>query len=84
MCLIVSNWDHVEQLWNHAFSDRLHIDPSQHPILLAEASFNTRPIREKCTELMFEKYKTPALFISKNAVLTAYPNYIYMLVNNLT
>eukprot|EP01133_Synstelium_polycarpum_P018246 gene18246-21831_t len=47
-------------------------DGLKHPILLAEPSFNTRQIREKVAEIMFEKYHTPALFLSKNAVLTSF------------
>jgi actin-like protein 6A len=70
----VKNWDVLEQLWDHLFAVQLRLNPTEHPILLAEASFNTKPLREKSTEIMFEKYKIPALFVSKNAVLTSYPN----------
>jgi actin-related protein len=44
---LVSDWDVTEQLWKHAFTHRLRIDPKEHPILLAESSFNTKPIRER-------------------------------------
>jgi len=69
---LVKNWDVLEQLWDHLFTTQLRLNPSEHPILMAEASFNTKPLREKSTEIMFEKYKTPALFVSKNAVLTSF------------
>ncbi|EGC33759.1 hypothetical protein DICPUDRAFT_48789 [Dictyostelium purpureum] len=69
---LIKNWDAMEQIWNHTFYERLHINPMDHPILLAEPSFNTRVIREKVSEIMFEKYHTPALFISKNAVLSSF------------
>jgi len=62
----------MEQLWEHAFINQLRIEPSKHPLLIAEPSFNTRPLREKLTEIIFEKYQTPALFLSKNGVLTAF------------
>jgi len=39
---------------------------------LGEPSFNTRTIREKMTELMFEKYQSPAVYIAKNAVLSSF------------
>lgn len=48
------------------------MDPKQHPVLLAEPSFNTRQARERATELLFEKYQVPALFTAKNAVLALY------------
>ncbi|THU69828.1 hypothetical protein C4D60_Mb08t18520 [Musa balbisiana] len=52
--------------------ERLLIDPKEHPMLLAEPSFNTPQQREKAAELMFESYKVPALFLAKNAVLTSF------------
>jgi len=69
---LVHRWDTMEQLWDHAFHTQLRLEPSEHPLLLGEPSFNTRQIRETSTELMFEKYRIPALFISKNAVLTSF------------
>jgi len=69
---LIKDWDAMEQIWNHTFHERLNINPSDHPILLAEPSFNTRQIREKVAEIMFEKYHTPALFIAKNAVLSSF------------
>ncbi|KAK9100258.1 hypothetical protein Scep_023688 [Stephania cephalantha] len=69
---IVADWDIVDSIWNHAFRERLLIDPQEHPMLLAEPSFNTPLQRERTAELMFEKYKVPALFLAKNAVLTSF------------
>jgi len=69
---LVDDWDVVESLWDHALRDRLLIDPKEHPMLLAEPSFNTQQHREKMVELMFEKYGVPALFLAKNAVLTSF------------
>jgi actin-like protein 6A len=69
---LVSDWEMMEQLWDHAFLHQLRIEPSKHPLLISEPSFNTRPLREKLTELIFEKYQTPALFVSKAGVLTAF------------
>ncbi|GAM25133.1 hypothetical protein SAMD00019534_083080 [Acytostelium subglobosum LB1] len=69
---LIKDWDAMEHIWNHAFRYRLNTNPNEHPILLAEPSFNTKQIREKMSEIMFEKYHTPALFLSKNAVLTAF------------
>jgi actin-like protein 6A len=41
-------------------------------MLIAEPSTNSGQQREKAAELMFEKYKVPALFLAKNAVLTSF------------
>ncbi|GBG88186.1 hypothetical protein CBR_g46675 [Chara braunii] len=69
---LVADWDLVEGLWEHAFRERLLVDPREHPMLLAEPSQNTNTSREKTVELMFEKHQVPALFLGKNAVLTSF------------
>ncbi|KAE8678843.1 Actin-related protein 4 [Hibiscus syriacus] len=68
---VVVDWDIVDNIWDHALKDCLLVDPKEHPMLLAEPSSNTQQQREKTAELMFEKYKVPALFLAKNAVLTS-------------
>ncbi|XP_074307996.1 actin-related protein 4 isoform X1 [Silene latifolia] len=68
----VADWDIVDSIWHHAFRECLLVDPKEHPMLLAEPSFNTQQQRERAAELMFEKYKVPALFLAKNAVLTSF------------
>jgi len=70
--ITVSDWDVYERLLDHGFSKALGVDPKQHPILLAEPSFNTRQHCERATELLFEKYQVPAFFTAKNAVLALY------------
>lgn len=69
---IVADWDVVDSIWDHAFRERLLIDPKEHPILLAEPSSNSQQQRERAAELMFESHKVPALFLAKNAVLTSF------------
>lgn len=69
---IVADWDVVDSIWDHAFRERLLIDPKEHPILLAEPSSNSQQQRERTAELMFESHKVPALFLAKNAVLTSF------------
>ncbi|XP_010260462.1 PREDICTED: actin-related protein 4 [Nelumbo nucifera] len=69
---VVVDWDIVDNIWDHAFRERLLIDPKEHPMLLAEPSSNSPQQRERTAELMFEKYKVPALFLAKNAVLTSF------------
>ncbi|KAJ7978428.1 Actin-related protein [Quillaja saponaria] len=69
---IVLDWDIVDSIWDHAFRECLLIETKEHPMLLAEPSSNTQQQRERTAELMFEKYKVPALFLAKNAVLTSF------------
>lgn len=70
--MIVSRWDEYEQLLSYTFRGALLVNPSEHQVLLSEPTFNTKAIREKTTELLFEKYRVPALFLSKSAVLASF------------
>ncbi|KAH1135940.1 hypothetical protein GYH30_013574 [Glycine max] len=72
---VVVDWNIVDNIWDHALRECLLVDPKERPMLLAEPCSNTQEQREFCqqaAELMFEKYKVPALFLAKNAVLTSF------------
>jgi hypothetical protein len=68
----VTDWELYERLLDHGFQKALGVDPKHHPVLLAEPTYNTRQLRERATELLFEKYQVPALFTAKNPVLSTY------------
>lgn len=68
----LEDWDLVERLWSHTLRKCLLVDPTEHPLLLAEPSYVPKAHREKTTELMFEKNGVPALFLAKNSVLTSF------------
>jgi len=69
---VVRDWDALEKLWDYAFYNCLCLDYSERPVLFSEPSFNSKDQREKLTEIVFEKYKPRALFIAKEATLSAY------------
>ena len=68
----VNDWDAIEALWNYALSSQLQIQSQEHPMLLVESTFNTPERREKMVELVFEKFETPAVFLAKDSVLSAF------------
>ena len=70
---LVQDWDAIETLYESA-SKTLSMKPQEHSVMLSEPSQNTRALREKFTELLFEKYDVPAVFISKSSVLSCYAN----------
>ncbi|CAI5518222.1 unnamed protein product [Closterium sp. Naga37s-1] len=69
---LLSDWEGVAAIWEHALKDRLLVDPKEHAVLLAEPSFNPPAAREKTVQLMFETLGSPAVFLARNAVLTSF------------
>ena len=57
---------------NYLLEDVLSLNLSEHPLLFSEPSLHNKTNRIKLTEFMFEKYKIPAIYISKSAVLSGF------------
>lgn len=68
----MSDWEDMEKIWSHIYTDELKALSEEHPVLLTEAPLNPRQNRDIAAQIFFETFNVPALFTSVQAVLSLY------------
>lgn len=69
---IVTEWDDMVAIWQHAFTSSLGIDPTDCNVLLTDPPLNPTANRTRMLEIMFEHFGFQGAFIQIQAVLTLY------------
>lgn len=68
---IITNWDDMEKIWHHAYSE-LGTTAENQPVLHTEPVLNYSANRERTTEVMFETFRVPAMYIYAHGLLSLY------------
>uniref|UniRef100_H0XNM6 Actin like 7A n=1 Tax=Otolemur garnettii TaxID=30611 RepID=H0XNM6_OTOGA len=68
----VTDWDDIEKIWHHSFYQVLHIAPEHHPLMVTDPPLNATSNKEKSTEILFDNFNVPALYLANQAVLSMY------------
>jgi len=70
----VTNWDHMERIWEHIYTNCLKIpsNDANTPVLLTEPALAPREHREQMCQIFFEKLKVPSLYVAMAPVLSLY------------
>ncbi|KAG2734673.1 hypothetical protein G9P44_002679 [Scheffersomyces stipitis] len=69
---IVNDWDDMEKLWYHTYSQDLKTNAEDHPLLITEAPLNPRRNRDRMCQILFESFNVPCVYVSIQAVLSLY------------
>ena len=68
----IKDFDLFEKTLDNLLKEDMALNLSDHPLLFSEPSLHNKNNRKNLAEFMFEKYKIPAIYICKSAVLAGF------------
>ena len=63
-------WSHFERIWDDTLHKELHVDQTDHPVLLTEDPMTRKPDRQHSIHYMFETQSVSSFYICNKAVLS--------------
>lgn len=69
---VITNWDGMEKICRKIFYDELKVAPEEHPVVMSEAVGNPRQNREMMTQMLFETFNSPAIYLASQPLMSLY------------
>ena len=73
----IIEWEDFELYLDNLFANELKIKPEEYGIFMTEPPLTLKSSRERLTEILFEKFNAPFIFITNGAVLSSYGAFKY-------
>lgn len=62
----------MEKIWHNLYAEELKVLSEEHPLLITEAPLNPLKNREIMSQILFETFNVPSLYIAVQAVMALY------------
>eukprot|EP01047_Picozoa_sp_COSAG01_P019628 COSAG01_NODE_1096_length_11713_cov_213.007060_10_plen_606_part_00 len=69
---LVTRWDDMEIIWQHAFFNEARVAPEESPVLMTEAILTPKANRERMIQICFETFEVPFFFVCTRAALALF------------
>ncbi|XP_075831337.1 actin, aortic smooth muscle-like [Microtus pennsylvanicus] len=69
---VITDWDDMEKIWHHSFYQVLRVAPEEHPLMITEPPLNSTDVKCRMTQILFETFNVPALYMANQGVLSMY------------
>ncbi|XP_078521920.1 actin, alpha skeletal muscle-like [Lissotriton helveticus] len=69
---VVTSWPDMELIWRNVYECDLSTRPEERPVLVTEVPLNPLCNREAMTQILFERFRVPAMYVAIQSVLALY------------
>merc|ERR1712217_739414 len=69
---IVENWEMVDLVWVHTFTEKLGVSPNGKKIMITEPPLNPFHVRDQLAKSLFDTHSVAGMYINNAAVLSIY------------